>query len=197
MKIEHLQSSDRYKLTDSGLSPRWLPGTGPRYYANGDEHGPDGTLREDAAGVAEAHEKRVRKMKLLEDMTREPGLYGNPDAKITLVGFGSTKMEVIDFLGDTVNYLHYTNIWPLKTKTIKELEKRGNKIIVVEHNMTGQFAALLRGAGIHIDDTWLKYDGRRFYREEMEAKITALVRKENMWYNSLIWMLPKKIFRKR
>jgi 2-oxoglutarate ferredoxin oxidoreductase subunit alpha len=99
--------------------------------------------------------------------------------------------------GGLVNYLHYTNIWPLKTKTIKELEKKGNKIIVVEHNMTGQFAALLKGAGINIDDTWLKYDGRRFYREEMEAKITALVRKENMWYNSLIWMLPKKIFRKR
>jgi pyruvate/2-oxoacid:ferredoxin oxidoreductase alpha subunit len=37
-------------------------------------------------------------MKLLEDMTREPGLYGNPDAKITLVGFGSTKMEVLDFI---------------------------------------------------------------------------------------------------
>jgi 2-oxoglutarate/2-oxoacid ferredoxin oxidoreductase subunit alpha len=67
-----LTSQSRYGLTDSGLSPRWLPGTGPRYYANGDEHGPDGTLREDAAGVAEAHEKRVRKMKLLEDMTREP-----------------------------------------------------------------------------------------------------------------------------
>ena len=80
-------------------------------------------------------------------------------------------MEVMDFLSDKVNYLHYTNIWPLKTKTIKELEKKGNKIIVVEHNMTGQFAALLRGAGVNIDDTWLKYDGRRFYREEMEAKI--------------------------
>ncbi len=166
-----LTSQSRYGLTESGLSPRWLPGTGPRYYANGDEHGPDGTLREDSLGVQEAHEKRLRKMKMLEDMTREPGLYGNPDAKITLVGFGSTKMEVIDFLSDKINYLHYTHIWPLKTKTIKELEKRGNTIIVVEHNMTGQFANLLRGAGVRIDETWLKSDGRRFYREEMQSKI--------------------------
>lgn len=37
--------------------------------------------------------------------------------------------------------------------------------------MTGQFASLLKGAGVRIDDTWLKYDGRRFYREEMEKKI--------------------------
>ena len=80
-----MSSSSRYELTPSGLSPRWLPGTGPRYYANGDEHGPDGTLREDAAGVAEAHEKRIRKMKTLEEATPEPTLYGNPDAKITLV----------------------------------------------------------------------------------------------------------------
>ena len=76
--------------------------------------------------------------------------------------------------GGLVNYLHYTHIFPLKTKTIKELEKKGNKIIVVEHNMTGQFAALLKGAGVHVDDTWLKYDGRRFYREEMEKKIQNL-----------------------
>jgi pyruvate/2-oxoacid:ferredoxin oxidoreductase alpha subunit len=36
---------------------------------------------------AEAHEKRLRKIKTLEDATPEPTLYGNPDAKITLVGF--------------------------------------------------------------------------------------------------------------
>ena len=41
-------------------------------------------------------------MKLLEDITREPGLYGNPDAKITLVGFGSTKMEVMDFINPLI-----------------------------------------------------------------------------------------------
>ncbi len=93
-----LSSSSRYELTDSGISPRWLPGTGTRYYANGDEHGPDGTLREDSLGVREAHEKRLRKIKTLEAATPEPTLYGNPDAKITLVGFGSTKMEVLDFV---------------------------------------------------------------------------------------------------
>lgn len=212
-----LTSQSRYGLTDSGLSPRWLPGTGPRYYANGDEHGPDGTLREDAAGVAEAHEKRMRKMKTLEEATPEPILYGNPDAKITLVGFGSTKMEIVDFIDElnvnswtlqvnpenvattfnqkrltfnNVNYLHYTHIWPLKTKTMKELEKKGNKIIVVEHNMTGQFAALLKGDGVRIDEEWKKYDGRRFYLEEMEAKIMKVVSRKNR--NILNWL--KKIF---
>ena len=44
-----LTSQSRYGLTDSGISPRWLPNTGPRYFANGDEHGPNGTRREDAA----------------------------------------------------------------------------------------------------------------------------------------------------
>lgn len=143
-----LSSSSRYELTESGISPRWLPNEGPRYYANGDEHGPEGVLTEDEAGVREAHEKRLRKMKTLEAATPEPILYGNPDARITLVGFGSTKMEVMDFVhvkkDGCINYLHYTHLWPLKTETIKKLQKKGNRLIVVEHNMTGQFANLLR-----------------------------------------------------
>ena len=117
----------------------------------------------------------MRKIQTLEAATPEPILYGNTDAKITLVGFGSTKMEVMDFLSEKVNYLHYTHILPLKTKTIKELEKKGNKIIVVEHNMTGQFASLLKGSGVRIDEEWKKYDGRRFYLEEMECKIKELI----------------------
>lgn len=40
--------------------------------------------------------------------------------------------------------------------------------------MTGQFASLLKGAGVRIDEQWNKYDGRRFYREEMEERITGL-----------------------
>ncbi len=43
-----LTPQSRYGLTASGISPRWLPGGGPRYYANGDEHRSDGTLTEDA-----------------------------------------------------------------------------------------------------------------------------------------------------
>ncbi len=54
-------------------------------------------------------------------------------------------MEIQDFLNtEKINYLHYTHIWPLKTETIKQLQKKGNQIIVVEHNMTGQFANLLK-----------------------------------------------------
>lgn len=41
--------------------------------------------------------------------------------------------------------------------------------------MTGQFAALLKGTGVRVDEQWNKYDGRRFYREEMECKIKELI----------------------
>jgi len=45
---------------------------------------------------------------------------------------------------NNINYLHYSYIWPLKVETIKKLQKKGNRIIVMEHNMTGQLATLLR-----------------------------------------------------
>jgi len=48
--------------------------------------------------VTEAHEKRKRKMETLKNALPEPELMGNPDAKITIVGWGSTKMEIKDFL---------------------------------------------------------------------------------------------------
>lgn len=82
--------------------------------------------------------------------------------------------------GGLVNYLHYTHIFPLKTEMIKNLSKK-NKIIVVEHNMTGQFAALLKGAGVRVDEQWNKYDGRRFYREEMEKKIQEVKPHSFLW----------------
>ena len=73
-----------------------------------------------------------------------------------------------------INYLHYAHLFPVKTETLKKLKSRGNHIIVVEHNMTGQFRNLLQQAGVKTHESWLKYDGRRFYREEIAEKINAL-----------------------
>src|SRR6185295_14504709 len=51
-RLKTLTSQDRYKLTASGISERWLPGSSPAYYfANSDEHCADGTLTEDATEV--------------------------------------------------------------------------------------------------------------------------------------------------
>lgn len=57
--------------------------------------------------------------------------------------------------------------------------------------MTGQFASLLRGAGVRVDEQWNKYDGRRFYREEMSEKIRLLVDQKKGVLNYL-----KNIFQK-
>ena len=45
--LDKVQSSDRFKITESGVSLRWLPGTSQTgYYGNGDEHKEDGVLTE-------------------------------------------------------------------------------------------------------------------------------------------------------
>src|SRR3989338_1123497 len=50
--LAKLTAFDRYRLTEDGISPRWIPGApAAGYNANSDEHTPDGTVTEDPAPV--------------------------------------------------------------------------------------------------------------------------------------------------
>ena len=61
--VEKLQPSDRYKLTENGISHRWLPGSSKAiYFANGDEHTEDGSLTEEAGPSKLMIEKRIKKL---------------------------------------------------------------------------------------------------------------------------------------
>ena len=83
----------------------------------------------------------------------------------------------LDLAGTTnVGYLHYENIWPLKTKTIEKFIADNAKLIIVESNATAQLGKLLKQ---NIDelkwhDKWLKYDGRPFYIDEITNLISEL-----------------------
>ncbi len=175
-QLDQLKPSDRYAFTDSGVSPRWLPGQADATYdANGDEHSTDGSITEDGAASAAMYAKRLRKLDALAAELPEPVVYGPEQAQWSLVGWGSVKGPVLDAIqalaeqgGPSVNYLHYEYLWPLKTMVLKKFAQSAQKLIIVENNATGQLGGLItQHTGITFTDRWLKFDGRPFFVDDI------------------------------
>lgn len=180
-QLGSLTKMDRYKTTESGISPRWLPGQcAPTFDANSDEHLGDGSLTEDALPSKEIFEKRMRKHSALAAVLPEPQLIGEEDSDILFVGWGGVKLVMTDALvhyqktGGTkkLSYLHYEYMFPLKTERLQHLAGRAKKVVFVENNGTGQLAKLVRmECGYTPHSTFLKNDGRPFFITEILAYI--------------------------
>ena len=175
--FDELKPSDRFKITDTGVSPRWLPGqSDATYVANSDEHLEDGSLTEDAQPSKDMYDKRLRKMNGIMEALPEPVLYGSPESATTFVGWGSVKTTILDamqaFAGKETaapfNYLHYEYVYPLKTQYLKKIIEENKRLILVENNATGQLGTLITEAtGYQFKEKFLKYDGRPFFVEEV------------------------------
>lgn len=175
--LNKLAPEDRYKTTTSGVSPRWLPGQSPAtFVANSDEHGPDGSVTEEAEEVLEIFEKRMRKLKSIEKELKEPDLYGQEVADISFVAWGSTKNTILDVMSylhtkklyRKMNLLHFEEIYPVKTQKFLDFVKKNKHVILVEGNYFGQFGALLKQkTGYDFKEKLLKYNGRPFFAEDI------------------------------
>lgn len=192
-ELRKLRSADRYDPdAPDGISARWLPGSeAATYVAQGDEHGPDGSVNEGAKNADEQMRKRMKKQEALRKKLPEPELYvnekkgimlaaDNPELDLLLVGWGSTKGAVLDVLSrkelakKKIGYLHYTWLWPLKGDRFKKLSKKAEKTVLIEGNYNGQFGQLLRmETGLSIKDHILKYDGRPFFLNELTQAIRS------------------------
>ena len=174
--LSQLKSEDRYKITESGLSKRWIPGTSDAFYhANSDEHLEDGSLTEDIEPVEKMITKRMKKLSLIEDYFPDPVVYGDDDADISFVGWGSTKNVMLDIIkiykkkGVKVNYLHYSYLYPLKTGVAKKFFEENSKVCLAEGNYQGQFGEMLeQSAEVKFFDKLLKFNGRPFFVEDLE-----------------------------
>lgn len=176
LERESLQPKDRYRITETGVSLRWLPGEATATYdSNSDEHLEDGTLVEDAEPAAAMYHKRMKKQFGLTTALPEPELYGPTDAAITFVGWGSPKQIVLDAMrevaqmdGPTFNYLHFESIFPVKTGKFLQVIKAAKRVVLLENNYTGQLGALLtQHTGYQWKERFLKYDGRPFFVEDI------------------------------
>ena len=165
----------RYKNTESGISPRAVPGVpGHIHIAATDEHDEDGTLISDEFTNPTKRrmmvEKRARKMQNAAADIAPPKLVGSENAPVTLVGWGSTEgviREAVEKLageeGVVANQLHIKWIVPFHADEVTRILSRSKKVIIVENNYTGQFARYLRSeTGFAAHGHIRKYDGEPF-----------------------------------
>ena len=104
-------------------------------------------------------------------------IYGKKDSKNLVIGWGSTKITILDAIKDEdFKFLQVLYIKPLSSKIKKEIQK-AKKVIIVEQNVTGQLGRLIREkTGIKIENRILKYDGRPFYCDELRKRLKQEVK---------------------
>lgn len=168
----------RYKITESGISPRLTPGVKGAFWQNNSyEHEEDSHTTEHAKPRIDQVNKRARKMDTyFANHFVSPRAYGDiENAEHIIVCWGSTKgavLEAIKLMHDKGNNsiacLHFTHMFPLEPKHIIPFFPFGKEYILIENNSHGQLGRLLRQeCGIEIDKKFLKYDGRPIGPEEI------------------------------
>ncbi|MDQ3811892.1 MAG: 2-oxoacid:acceptor oxidoreductase subunit alpha [Chloroflexota bacterium] len=178
----------RYELTESGISPRAIPGTpGFVHVVATDEHDPEGGLISDEFTNPhkrrEMHEKRMRKMAGILPLIEPPRLFGPPEADVTLVGWGSTEgviREAIEQLQDdrhiVANSLQIKWLVPLHVEAILAELRRSRRVIIIENNYSGQFARYLRSeTSFEADGHIRKYDGEPFMPHHIVDGVVAIL----------------------
>ena len=173
----------RYKNTESGISPRAVPGVpGHLHVAASDEHDEDGVLLSDVftdtVRRKKMADKRVRKMDTVLEHLPAPTLVGSPDAEVTLVGWGSTwgvlteAAEQLNREGISTSHLQIKFLVPFHVAEVSAILGKSRRVIIVENNQSGQFARHLRAeTGIVAQAQIRKYDGEPFEPKHIVAAV--------------------------
>jgi 2-oxoglutarate ferredoxin oxidoreductase subunit alpha len=177
----------RYKDTESGISPRAVPGLpGYLHVAASDEHDEDGVLISDVYTDTlrrkKMADKRSRKMATVLEHFPAPMLEGPADAEVTLVGWGSTwgvLIEAVERLnqdGISANHLQIKFLVPFHAAEVSAILGRSKRVIVVENNQSGQFARHLRAeTGVAAHGHIRKYDGEPFEPKHIVQGVRELL----------------------
>ncbi|MDO8126296.1 MAG: 2-oxoacid:acceptor oxidoreductase subunit alpha, partial [Candidatus Brocadiales bacterium] len=167
----------RHAFTDSGISPRALPGEpGIVVVTDSDEHDEEGHLTEDLDIRRRMVRKRMKKLEELGAEIAPPRTYSTEGAKTLLIGWGSTYgalKEAVDMLnadGASTGMMHISELWPFPAEPVTKALERAEKCFVVENNATGQLARIIRTeTGKKVTGNILKFDGLPFSPEYIIA----------------------------
>jgi 2-oxoglutarate ferredoxin oxidoreductase subunit alpha len=145
----------RFRITETGVSPISQPGIeGGNYLASGIEHTEDGAPTASGAVHARMSAKRIRKF---EPLTRRRDLFeqfGDPDAPLALVSWGSTAGVAREALGLAareglrVKLLVPKLLYPVAEDTYRAFFRSVRRGLVVEQSYQGQLLQVLRMQGV-------------------------------------------------
>jgi 2-oxoglutarate ferredoxin oxidoreductase subunit alpha len=173
-------SYERYKFTDSGISPRGVPGYGDGLVdADSHTHTESGEITEDPILRKKSVQKRFKKLGLLRKEAIPPEFIGNEDYKYLVVSWGSNYYLIKEALEkldrDDVGFLFFKQIYPVH-KIVVDYLIRAEIKIAIEQNPTGQFAKLLENeTHINMDHRILKHSGYTFSVEEIHDRLKKVI----------------------
>jgi 2-oxoglutarate ferredoxin oxidoreductase subunit alpha len=146
---------------------------------NSHTHDESGITTEEAGHAHAMQDKWARKeaglTHVLESM-QQVNTLGSPSSSTVLLCWGSTRgacAEAGEILG--LRVVQPVVLWPFPADAVKRAIAGARQVIAVEHNATGQLAALAARYGITVTDSIRRYDGRSFSIDELVARITAVV----------------------
>lgn len=172
----------RYAITASGISPRAVPGQpGLLFLSSGDAHDDGGSIDVDDPAVRRTMvEKRLRKTRDVWQDVAGTRTEGAGDVLVVSLGAPCGPIrEALERLareGVRARFLQIRCLWPFPSHEVGPAVARARRVVVVEHNATGQLATLiLAHVGGHEKIRPIrKYDGLPFTPGELEGEIRAL-----------------------
>ena len=171
-KLASMKSYQRFAQTDSGISPQAAPGSSEHVVVvDSDEHDEDGHLTESGDIAERMAGKRQRKSRTLTEaeLLPPPLVDGDVDGRPLVITWGSTYETMAEAKsrlavgGKELAHLHLRQLWPLPEKFLADLFGRSASLTVVENNVGGELAALLRRVTLRgADNVINRVDGRPF-----------------------------------
>jgi len=164
------KSYDRYTLNPTAISPRGVPSLGEGLVVSSShEHDERGQGTESYHVREEMVEKRQKKSSLsvAEAFKPEVVQYGiSKKGSIAVIGWGSTKGAIAEVLreldDDRLFQVHFAWVHPLNPEHL-EILKQTKANIIIENNVTGQFADILKSHDVEINHRILQSNGFPFF----------------------------------
>ncbi|MDT9024001.1 2-oxoacid:acceptor oxidoreductase subunit alpha [Rossellomorea yichunensis] len=183
-ELEAKKYFKRFEVTEDGVSPRVIPGMkNGIHHVTGVEHDETGKPSESPVNRQAQMDKRMRKVESIRFNNPIHTYAPHEEADLLLVGFNSTRgvieeaMERLEADGLKVNHAHIRLIHPFPADELEPLMQSAKKVVVIEHNATGQLANLIKmnvGYGNKITKM-TKYDGTPYLPNEIHSRCKELI----------------------